>query len=239
LNRIDVEAAVNRHGGAWRTTAALIGLALLVVAGAALAATTAQSQVYKWKDAKGQLHYGDTPPPQGAQALNTSARAPVDPSLPYELARAVRLHPVTLYTTTATPCGACDQGRSLLRARGIPFTEKTVNNLNDQQEQRRQTGKDELPLLVVGSRQLAGFQAAGWQEALDSASYPKQKMLPSGYQYAPAQPAAPAAAATNMPGGPVRAQIKVPPDEAAIQAEQARPHQTPPPAGNAPPGFQF
>jgi len=224
---------VNRHGGTWRTTAALIGLALLVAAGA----VAAQSQVYKWKDAKGQLHYGDTPPPQGAQALNVGARAPVDPALPYELARAVRLHPVTLYTTAR--CDACDQGRSLLRARGIPFTEKTVNTLNDQQEQRRQTGKDELPLLVVGSRQVAGFQAAGWQEALDSASYPKQKMLPSGYQYAPAQPAAPAVAAANAPTGLVRAQIKVPPDEAAIQAEQAQPHQTTPPAGNAPPGFQF
>jgi glutaredoxin len=228
-----VEAAVNRHGGAWRTTAGLIGLALLVMA----AAAAAQGQVYKWKDAKGQIHYGDTPPPQGAQVLNTSARAPVDPSLPYELARAVRLHPVTLYTTTATPCGACDQGRSLLRARGVPFTEKTVNNLNDQQEQRRETGKDALPLLVVGSRQVAGFQAAGWQEALDSAAYPKQKMLPSGYQYAPAQAAAPATAST--PSAPVRAQIKVPPDEAASQAEQAQPRQKTPPAGNAPPGFQF
>ena len=229
---------MNRHGGAWRTTAALIGLALLVIAGAAVA----QSQVYKWKDAKGQLHYGDTPPPQGAQALNVGARAPVDPSLPYELARAVRLHPVTLYTTTATPCGACDQGRSLLRARGIPFTEKTVNNLNDQQEQRRQTGKDELPLLMVGSRQVAGFQAAGWREALDSASYPRHTMLPPGYRFAQAQAAAPAAsaiAAANPPGAPLRAGIKAAPDRAAAQAEQTQAHQKKTPAGNAPPGFQF
>lgn len=178
------------HGRAWRATAALIGLALLVAAGAAAADTAAQGQVYKWKDAKGEVHYGDTPPPQRAQVLNTSARAPVDPSLPYELARAVRLYPVTLYTTTATSCEPCDQGRKLLRARGIPFTEKTVDTLDDQQEQRRRTGKDELPLLVVGNRELAGFQAEGWQEALDSASYPKQKMLPSGYRYPPAQPAA-------------------------------------------------
>jgi glutaredoxin len=209
----------------------LIGLGLLA------AAAAAQNQVYKWKDAHGQVHYGDTPPPQGAQVLDTSARAPIDPALPYELARAVRLYPVTLYTTAH--CDACDQGRKLLRARGIPFTEKTVDTPEDQQELRRLTGKHELPLLVVGSRQLVGFQAAGWQEALDSASYPKQKMLPPGYQYAPAQAAAPAAAAANAPSAPVRAQIKVPPDAAASQAEQAQPHQKPPPAGNAPPGFQF
>jgi glutaredoxin len=220
------------HGGAWRTTAALIGLALLVVAGA----LAAQERVYKWKDARGEVHYGDTPPPQGAQLLTISARAPVDPSLPYELARAVRLYPVTLYTTAR--CDACDQGRSLLRARGVPYTEKTVNTPDDQQELRRQTGKDELPLLVVGSRRVTGFQAAGWQEALDSASYPKQKMLPPGYQYAPAQAAAPSATAAP-PSAPVRARIKVPPDEAASQAEQAQPRQKTPPAGNTPPNFQF
>lgn len=226
-----------RHGGAWRTAAALIGLALLVAAGAA----AAQGQIYKWKDAKGELHYGDTPPPQGAQTLQVDGQAPSDPTaLPYELARAVRLHPVTLYTTAR--CDACDQGRRLLRARGIPFAEKTVNTLNDQQEQRRQTGKDELPLLVIGSRQVVGFQDAGWQEALDSASYPKRTMLPSGYQYSPAQAAAPAVAASNMPSAPVRAQIKVPPDEAAAQAEATQLRTQPgqkAPAGNTPPNFQF
>ena len=193
--------AGRRHGGAWRTAAALIGLALLVAAGVAAA------QVYKWKDAKGEVHYGDAPPPQGAQALAASARAPIDPSLPYELARAVRLYPVTLYTTTATACEACEQGRKLLRARGVPYTEKTIATLDDQQAQRRLTGKDDLPMLVVGNRQLAGFQAAGWQEALDSASYPKQSMLPSGYRYAPPEPAT-----------PVRARIKVPPDASAASA---------------------
>lgn len=232
-----------RHGNAWRTTAALLGLALLVAAGAAFAGTAAPGQVYKWKDAKGELHYGDTPP-QGAQVLPVGARAPVDPSLPYELARAVRLHPVTLYTTTATPCDACDRGRSLLRARGVPFLEKTVNTLDDQQEQRRQTGKDALPLLLVGSRQVAGFQAAGWQEALDSASYPKQKMLPSGYRYAPAQAAASGAStAANVAGAPVRAQPGAAPDAASAQAQEAqlraKPRQKLPPAGNAPPDFQF
>ena len=234
--------AGRRHGGAWRTAAALIGLALLVIAGAAAAQA---AQVYKWTDARGTVHYGDTPPPRGAQALKLASRATSDPApgasagLPYELARAVRLHPVTLYTTAR--CDACDQGRSLLRERGVPFLEKTVNTLDDQREQQRVTGEDALPLLVVGSRQVAGFQAAGWREALDSASYPRHTMLPPGYQFAQAQAAAPAAsaiAAANPPGAPLRAGIKAAPDRAAAQAEQTQPHQKTP-AGNAPPGFQF
>jgi glutaredoxin len=228
-----------RHGGAWRTAAALIGLALLVVAGAA----AAQSQIYKWKDAKGQVHYGDTPPPQGAQTLQVAgqpAPAAANSGMPYELTRAVLQHPVTLYTTPR--CAACDQGRSLLHARGVPFTEKTVTTQDDQQAQRRQTGKDELPLLLVGTRQVTGFQAAGWQEALDSASYPRQSMLPSGYQFDPPEPAAPPASA-GTPGAPVRARMKVAPDAAQAQSAQPRTEaQTKArqkPAGNAPPDFQF
>jgi glutaredoxin len=224
-----------RHGSAWRTAAALIGLALLVVAGAAAAQS---GQIYKWKDALGETHYSDTPPPQGAQTLKVAGQADANANantLPYELARAVRQHPVTLYTTAR--CDACDQGRALLRARGIPYTEKTVDTLNDQQEQRRLTGKDELPLLLVGSRRVVGFQSAGWQEALDSAAYPRQKMLPSGYQYAAPTPAASATA--NAPSAPVRAQIKVPPDEAAAQAAQAQAHDKTPAVGSAPPNPQF
>jgi glutaredoxin len=220
-----------RHGGAWRTAAALIGLALLVAAGAA----AAQAQIYKWKDAKGQLHYADTPPPQGAQTMQVAGRpdpAPAGSAMPYELTRAVLQHPVTLYTTAR--CDACDQGRNLLRARGVPFTEKTVNTQDDQQAQRRQTGKDELPLLLVGTRQVPGFQASGWQEALDSASYPRQSMLPSGYQFNPPEPAAPVAATANTvaktAAGPVRGKMKLPPDAAAARKRAT---------GNAPPDFQF
>jgi glutaredoxin len=217
----------------------LIGLALLAVAGAA----AAQAQIYKWKDTRGQVHYGDTPPPQGAQTLQVAGQAP-SPSaaaaMPHELTQAVLRHPVTLYTTAR--CDACDQGRSLLRARGVPFTEKTVSTQDDQQAQRRQAGTDELPLLLVGTRKVVGFQAAGWQEALDSASYPRQSMLPSGYRYDPPEPAAPPASA-SAPGGPVRARIKVAPDAAQAQADRARTEaQTQArqqPAGNAPPDFQF
>jgi len=86
------------------------------------AAAAPQGQTYKWKDAA--------------------------PSLPYELARAAKLHPVALYTTAR--CDAC--------------------------------GKDELPLLVVGNRPVTGFTAGAWNEALDTASYPRRTMRPPGYR---------------------------------------------------------
>jgi glutaredoxin len=196
--------------------AAILGLALLVIAEAVAA------QIYKWKDEHGVTHYGDTPPARGkVETLRTGAQWPPQAQsagLPYELARAVQLAPVLLYTTAR--CDACDQGRALLRERGVPFTEYTVNTADDEKQLHQVSGgKGELPLLLVGQRKITGFQAAAWQEALSSASYPRQKALPPGYQYAAPQPAGAAGALS----APVRAQLKMPPDEAAAQAAGQQP----------------
>jgi glutaredoxin len=220
----------NAAGERQRRAGARLCAALLVLAAGAAAA---QGQVYKWKDAAGVIHYSDTPPPAGqAKVLRPDNQPAAAPALPYELARAVRNHPVTLYTTTR--CGACEQGRALLRARGIPFAEKTVTTAEDQQQLHRIGGKDELPLLVVGSRQVTGFAADTWNEVLDSASYPRKTMLPPGYQTGTAEAAAPAA----LPAPPPHEQPAPAPDAAAAQAERQQP---PKPAAPKPakPDFQF
>jgi len=222
-----------------RRLAAVLGLALVVIAEAAAA------QVYKWKDEHGVTHYGDTPPPRvKSDILKTDRPAPARaPVLPYELARAVQAAPVVLYTTAR--CDGCDQGRALLRARGIPFSERTVNSGEDQQQlERANGGRSELPLLLVGSRRIAGFQSAAWQDALSAAAYPRQKMLPPSYQFAAPVPAAgagsgvatPAASTTSAPPTPpVRGQIKMPPDEAAAQAADQQPRSRQSPAAGTPP----
>jgi glutaredoxin len=219
--------------GAGRGRRMLPGLVLLFVCLPAFA------QVYKWTDAQGTVHYTDTPPPSrmASQVKTPSAGEAVQAPLPYELARAVKASPVTLYTTTQSACAGCDQGRALLRARGVPYTEKTVNTDEDKEQLRKLAGKLELPLLVVGSRKLAGFQDAAWQDALSAAAYPRSGQLPRGYQYAAPEAAAPATAEVPVP--PARAKNAPPVDDAAAQAAEQQPRRPPPKPRNAPPGFQF
>lgn len=54
---------------------------VLAVAALALAASAAQAQVYKWKDANGTMHYSDQPPAVGAKyekvQVNSSVSTPV------------------------------------------------------------------------------------------------------------------------------------------------------------------
>lgn len=225
-----MKRAHGRHTGHWRLAAAVLGLALLVVAEAVA------GQVYKWKDAHGTVHYGDAPPPRvKSEVLNTGKQVPPQaPVLPYELARAAQSAPVVLYTTAR--CDACDQGRALLRTRGIPFSERTVDTEEDQRQlEQASSGKRELPLLLVGRRQIAGFQAAAWQEALTSAAYPRQKMLPPTYQFAAPVPAAGAPSAAP-PTPPTRGNAAPAPNDAAAQAAGQQPRtRQPPPSGGTPP----
>lgn len=194
-----------------------------------LAMASAGAQVYKWVDKKGVVHYSDTPPANApARQINASGSAEPAVALPYELARAVRDQPVTFYSTT--DCDACDQGRALLRARGIPFAEKTVST-NDDKRQLEQAGSEgKLPLLLVGRAKLTGFETGAWNDALTSAAYPAQSRLPAAWRNPPAQ----SAAAPRPPAAPARTAA----EEAAARAAAA-PAVPPPPRPDTPPGFRF
>jgi hypothetical protein len=208
-----------------------VGLALVFSMGVVsiTVASNASAQIYKWTDNKGVVHYSDTP--VNSQATSVAAAPPPPPSLalPYELAQAARKHPVTLYTAGA--CAACDQGRALLKARGVPFLEKTVRTDADEARLKEAGSDGGLPLLLVGRVKLVGFEAASWSGALDAAAYPRSSMLPKSYRYQSASAADPVV----MPA-PVAAPV-----EPAAPANPA-PRRQPPTSkqrSDLPPGFQF
>jgi glutaredoxin len=163
-----------------------LGLALSLM----LCVGIASAQVYRWKDAKGVTHFSDTPPATAVPVEKMQARALKNggPTLPYEVALAVSNHPVTLYTTSQ--CAACDQGRAMLQARGIPYVEKTVVNASDHAALRKAGGDSQLPLLLIGNSKYIGFEQASWDIALTAASYPAQNVLRPDYQQPAPMPAA-------------------------------------------------
>ncbi|PWF46785.1 glutaredoxin family protein [Massilia glaciei] len=203
-----------------------LGAALLLCAGGASA------QLFKWVDAKGTVHFSDTPPPDKAKALKVKSFSGVEGAtpLPYELAQAARGHPVTLFTTA--PCAPCDAGRTHLNARGIPFSEKTVTTVEDQAKMTAAGGTGTMPLLLVGPSKLAGFDPGAWDAALTNADYPLKSQLPRTYR----NPAA--AAAAPPPPKPTPSELAA--AKAAIDAAaEARRPKPAAPAVPPKPGFQF
>ena len=166
-------------------------LALTSMLMAYLITGNAQAQMYKWVSADGKVTYSDTPPPAGAKQLTTKASGGESSSipLPEDLAAAVGKNPVTLYTGAA--CDPCNEGRTLLKQLGIPFSEKTVSSTEDLEKLKKVSGQSQLPLLVISNTKFRGFNDAEWRVALHSAGYPEKNKLPKEYRYPAAEPASP------------------------------------------------
>jgi len=150
----------------------------------------AAAQLYQWKDAQGRTQYSDQPPPPSIRNVQQKSFKGnvIEVGESFSAKTAREKYPVTLY---ASDCGPlCDQARQLLTARGIPFSSKDPQASPEAQaELKKLTGQSRVPVLVVGSDKVDGFESGQWQAALDRAGYPKS--APPGSK--PVPPAAPAA----------------------------------------------
>ncbi|HQS82748.1 MAG TPA: glutaredoxin family protein [Thiobacillus sp.] len=168
------------------------GLILATVCVALASAPLAAAQLYQWKDAQGRMQYSDQPPPpsvRNAQQKSFKGNL-IEVGESYAAKTAREKSPVTLY---ASACGApCDQARQLLSERGVPFSNKDPQaSPESQAELQKLTGRLSVPVLVVGSDRIDGFETGQWQAMLDRAGYPKS--APPGRKPVPAAAPAPAA----------------------------------------------
>ena len=166
---------------------------------------------YKWVDASGRTSYGDNPPRdarnvQRVDAPSGEAGNPALAGLPFELARAAERFPVVLYTTR--DCGPCAEARTVLRARGVPYTEMTVNSAEDFQEFRRVGGTNQFPALGVGRDLLMSLDQDRWNSQLDAAGYPRSQ-LPAGWR-APSPRALYVAPPPPPPAAPAYVPLTIP-----------------------------
>jgi glutaredoxin len=168
----------------------LLNASCLLLSGAL--ASAAHAELYKWVGADGKVTYSDVAPPANAKQVEKRALSggSAGVTLPAELAAAVAMNPVTLYATNS--CAPCDEGRALLKQRGIPFAEKTITTNEDISKLKQVGGDAQLPLLVISNSKFRGFERQEWNKSLSSAGYPENSVLPKEYRYPPAESAAPA-----------------------------------------------
>jgi hypothetical protein len=159
---------------------------LLALAFAMAAGPAAAAQLYRWVDEKGNVEWRDTPPPPHAKNVeqrNMSGNTIETSTLPYSVQQAVKNFPVTLW---AFDCGdPCNRARAHLHKRGVPHVERNAQKEAD--ALKSLTGTLEVPVLLVGTKQLKGYLESDWDAALDSAGYPKTP--PPGVKLKPPAPA--------------------------------------------------
>jgi glutaredoxin len=177
----------------------------------ALAASSAVGeQLYRWVDKNGKVTYSQDPPPAGAatkvEQKKLKSSVVETGGLPYELQQTARNFPVTLYT--GPDCGdPCKNGIALLSKRGVPFKEISVVDANGIAELKKISGKEQLPVLIVGRTVATGFTDGQWNSTLDSVGYPKTSPLSSRPPVAAAKPVANGG---NAPPAPEKPQDNAP-----------------------------
>jgi glutaredoxin len=158
-------------------------LFMTVVSASALA-----QNVYRIVGPDGKVTFSDRPPAEASAAAAPPSRpgAAAAPAanglatLPFELRQVASRYPVTLYT--GSDCAPCASARSLLTARGVPFSERTIATNEDIAALQRISGSTTLPFGTIGGQQLVGFSDTEWTQYLDAAGYPKQSQLPTNYK---------------------------------------------------------
>jgi hypothetical protein len=186
-------------------------------------------QLYRSVGPDGKVTFSDQPPAAAANAKVTAGRGgkftgdgPAgNTTIPAELRPVASRYPVTLYASKT--CGApCDSGRSLLSARGVPFTEKTIESNEDIESLRRLMGETVMPSITIGSQQLKGFSDQEWTQYLDAAAYPKVSVLPANFRN-PAPTPMVARAAAPAPAAATAAPAPAPAPAAAAAPTPANP----------------
>lgn len=216
-----------------KTMTTLAACALTAVALGALSMGAQAQQLYRIVGPDGRVTFSDQPPAVAPGSKNApikgstgaagsgSTTASSGAGLPAELRSISGKYPVTLYT--GKNCAPCGTARNMLAARGVPFTEKTVDSNDDIESMSRIFSDAVLPSATIGGQQLKGYSDYEWSQYLDAAGYPKSSTLPASYRNPAATPLvaktiapapAPAAAA------PAPAPVAVP-DTAATPANPA------------------
>lgn len=159
-------------------------LALLL---AALLGGPLWADVFVWVDAKGVKHYGDAPP----QALEDQNSLEVRRAYRRRLETRQREAVVAnvsrrndFFTGGGTPngirpaggarvvmfsaagCGYCVKAREYFNQKGVAFEELDVNASEDVRRRFQSLGGRGVPLILIGERQISGFDPQAIQAAL-------------------------------------------------------------------------
>jgi len=103
--------------------------------------------------------------PGGAEAASAAQQS-------YALQQAVKNFPVVVYTSKECS-DAYKKGIDHMKKRGVRFTEKVVAKQDKIDELIKLAGAARGPVMVIGVTMRKDYQEQSWNEALDTAGFPK------------------------------------------------------------------
>jgi glutaredoxin len=145
------------------------GLWLVALAALGVLADASAESVYKWKDAQGRIHYSNEPPPKETNAAKVRLVIPSFGGPAVVSGGGAGGSGVVVYGTQS--CGYCKAARNYLAKRGIPFTDYDVETSEAGRAGYAELGGRGVPVILVGSQRMDGFNADRLGQMLSDAGY--------------------------------------------------------------------
>jgi len=130
----------------------------------------AQGEIYQWKDADGNIQFGDRPPPSKAVKrielkINSYESVTVEPFVAFKSNRPSRDKSVVMYSTSW--CGYCRKARNYMRSEGIPVQEYDIEKSSKARDEYNKLNGRGVPVILIGDKRMNGFTVGTFRKLYD------------------------------------------------------------------------
>ena len=133
---------------------------MLVFIAGMLAAGAAWSEIYRWTDANGKVHFADKPSVEHS-SKTVKLRVNTYESVSYKTSSVDVGRKVVMYS--ASWCGVCKRAKRYFQKQGIPFAEYDVEKSSKGKSEYRKLGARGVPVILVGNKRMDGFSVEGFE----------------------------------------------------------------------------
>lgn len=121
---------------------------------------TAHSEIYKWIDSKGEIHFGDKKPQQ-FKTKKLKLKINSYTSVSYDISKTDSGQNVVIYS--AEWCGYCKKAKKYFKNNNIAFTDYDIENDARAKKRYKAMGGNSIPIIIVGKKRMNGFSVKGFE----------------------------------------------------------------------------
>ena len=123
--------------------------------------TEAMSEIYKWKDANGKIHFSDKKP-EDSVTEEIKLRINTYESVSYDQSIFDTGNQVIMYSTEW--CAYCKKAKRYFARKGIPYTEYDIEKNREARARYRELDARGVPVILVGKKRMNGFSEKGFEQ---------------------------------------------------------------------------
>ncbi len=133
----------------------------------AFLSVSAHGEIYQWKDAAGNVQFGDRPPPSKNVTrieleINSYESVTVESFVAFKSNRPSRGKSVVMYSTSW--CGYCRKARNYMRSNKIPFQEYDIEKSAKARKEYNKLNGRGVPMILIGDKRMNGFNVGKFKK---------------------------------------------------------------------------